>query len=57
MACRYQTAICVEESSEDPRFRDLCAAHAAILSELLEVDSNASPVTSHQEREEAEVSN
>jgi hypothetical protein len=55
MACRYQTAICVEESSQDPRFRDLCAAHAAILREFLEGDSASSATSEVQERQEADV--
>lgn len=55
MACRYQTAVCVEESSQDPRFRDLCAAHAAILIELLEGDTTIGSTTSPQAREDADV--
>jgi hypothetical protein len=55
MACRYQTAVCVEESSQDPRFRDLCEAHAAILSELLEGDQDSSSASHGQEREDADV--
>lgn len=55
MSCRYQTAVCVEEPSEDPRFRDLCAAHAVILSELLEEHPAPSATSDDQELEEADA--
>jgi hypothetical protein len=55
MACCYQTVVCVEESSQDPRFPDLCAAHAVILRELLEGDPASNADAPTQERQEADA--
>ena len=55
MTCRYQTAICVEEPSEDPRFRDLCATHAVILGELLQEHTETTANPHDQELEEADA--
>jgi len=55
MTCRYQTAICVEEPSEDPRFRDLCATHAVILGELLAEHTTPTATSRDQEFEDADA--